>query len=77
MFIIEVVVCSGVELDYIILRGVSNNLATTFTCMRRQILERPCSIQALQQHTSTKNDLNNKHKVKLCQQKRFNGRAVY
>lgn len=73
---IEIVVCSRVELDYIILRGVSNNLVTTFTYMRRQILERPFSIQALQQHTST-NDLKNKHKVKLCQQKCFNGRAVY
>ncbi len=37
MFVIEVVVCSGVELNYIILRGVSHVLPTPFTDLGRNI----------------------------------------
>ncbi len=46
MFITEVIVCSGVELDSIILRGVSNVLQTLFTNTKGgRILETHFNIQ--------------------------------
>lgn len=60
MLIIEVVVCSDVQLDCIILRGVYN---IVIHVREGRLLLTPFNM--IQYNTTTHNELKNKHKVEL------------